>query len=331
LNIEPPRRTRVLLADDNVAVLESVSRYLAAAFDVVGLAGGGRQALDLASRLRPEVLVLDVSMPDLGGFQTLEQLRPVAPDTRVVFLTMHKDDDIAASAIDHGACGYVLKSRTHLDLISAIDNAVAGRLFLPSLTSLSRVAGHQHAVQVHGDDRRFLDDVGQFVAATLRSGEPIVILADDATRVGIAERLQARQMNVLMLAAQGQYVALDSALSLSQAMHDGQPDAERLAEIVHGLDRLRLAFPNGPRHRLTIWGDLSASLCRSGQVAAALELERIWSELTRSLPFFTVCSYSSHCFEHAAARHQLPNVCAQHSAVIAEHHAAPVSGNRGGL
>ena len=82
MNIEPPRRTRVLLADDNVAVLESVSRYLAAAFDIVGLAGGGRQALDLASRLRPEVLVLDVSMPDLGGFQTLEQLRPVAPDTR---------------------------------------------------------------------------------------------------------------------------------------------------------------------------------------------------------------------------------------------------------
>jgi DNA-binding NarL/FixJ family response regulator len=325
--MEPPRRARVLLADDNVAFLESVRRLLAAAVEVVAVAGGGRQALDLARHLRPEVIVLDVSMPDLDGFQTFEQLRHVAPDTRVVFLTMHKDDEIAASAINQGACGYVLKSRVHLDLIGAIDNAVAGRLFLPSLTSLSGVAGNQHAVQVHGDDRRFLDDVGQFVAATLRSGEPIVILADEATRVGLADCLQARQMNVLMLAAQGQYVALDSGLSLSQAMHDGEPDAERLAEIVHSLDRLRLAFPHGPRRRLTIWGDLSASLCRSGRVAAALELERIWHDLTRSLPFFTVCSYSTHCFEPAAARHQLANVCARHSAVIAEHRAAPPSGN----
>jgi hypothetical protein len=228
---------------------------------------------------------------------------------------MHRDDEIAASAIDQGARGYVLKSRAHLDLIGAIDHAVVGRLFLPSLTSLSNVAGHQHAVQVHADGRRFLDEVSQFVGAILRSGEPIVILAGEATRIGLAERLQARQMNLLMLAAQGQYVALDSALTLSQVMHEGRPDQGRLAEIVHGLDRQRLGFPKAPRGRLTIWGDLSACLCRSGQVAAALELERIWTDLTCSLPFFTVCSYSMDCFEHAAARDQLPNVCAQHSAV----------------
>ena len=70
--------------------LESVSRLLAAAFDIVATAADGRQALDLARRLRPDVVVLDVAMPDLDGFQTLEQLRRDGLDTRVVFLTMHR-------------------------------------------------------------------------------------------------------------------------------------------------------------------------------------------------------------------------------------------------
>jgi CheY-like chemotaxis protein len=75
MTVAPLARPRVLLADDHIAFLESVSRLLAAAFDIVALAGDGRQALDLARRLRPDVVVLDVAMPELGGFQTLQKLR----------------------------------------------------------------------------------------------------------------------------------------------------------------------------------------------------------------------------------------------------------------
>jgi DNA-binding NarL/FixJ family response regulator len=315
LNIAAPARPRVLLADDYIPFLESVSRLLAAAFDVVAIAGDGRQALDLARRLRPDVVVLDISMPDLNGFQTLEQLRRDGPETRVVFLTMHGDDELVVAAINAGAHGYVLKSRIHLDLISAIDHALAGRLFVPSLTSLSTVAGIGHTLQFHTNDSHFLDEVSQLVGATLRSGEQVVIVTSEATRIGVAQRLQARQMNLAMLAQRGQYVAQDSALALSQVMHDGRPDKERLAEIIRDLDRFRLTGPNGPRGRLTIFGDITVSLCRNGDFEAALELEGIWNELTRALPFFTVCSYPIDCFEHSEARNQLPNVCAEHSAV----------------
>ena len=122
-------------------------------------------------------------------------------------------------------------------------------------------------------------------------------------------------MDLAMLAQRRLYVAQDSAQALSRVMRDGRPDRERLAEIIHGLDRLRLAAPNGPRGRLTIFGDMTVSLCRNGYFEAALELERIWNELTRALPFFTVCSYPIDCFEHSAARNQLPKVCAEHNAV----------------
>src|SRR4029453_5826127 len=83
---------------------------------------------------------------------------------------------------------------------------------------------------------------------------------------------------------------------LSQVMHEGRPSKERLAEIIHGLDRSRQTIPNGPRGRLTIFGDMAVSLCRNGDFDAALEVERMWNELTRALPFFTVCRYPIDCF-----------------------------------
>ena len=203
-----------------------------------------------------------------------------------------------------------------MDLISAIDHALAGRLFVPSLTSLSTVAGSRHAVQFHANDSLGLDDISQLVAATLLgSDEPVVLVTDAATRTGVAQRLEAQHIDLARLAKRGQYVAQDSALALSHVMHAGRPDKERVAEMIHGLDLLRLTVANRPRGRLTIVGDMSACLCANGDVQAALALERIWDDLTRALPFFTVCSYPIDCLENSESPHLLSNVCAAHNAV----------------
>jgi len=121
-------------------------------------------------------------------------------------------------------------------------------------------------------------------------------------------------MNVAILKERGQYVPQDSALALSQVIRHGRPDKECLAEMVEDLERLRLAAPNGPG-RITIVGDMSASLWLNEEFEAALELERIWDDLTRALPFFTVCCFPIGCFEPEAASDQLQHVCAEHSAV----------------
>jgi hypothetical protein len=254
-------------------------------------------------------------MPELDGFRTLERLRRDSPETRVVFLTMHRDDEFVAAAINGGAHGYVLKSRIHLDLSSAIDHALGGRLFVPSLTSLSTVAGTRHTVQFHADDRHFLDGISELVGATLRSGEQVVIVASEATRVGVAQRLQARQMSLAMPVEQGQYIEQDSALAVSQMLHDGKPDRGCLGGYVRDLDRLRLAASNGSGSRLTIVRDVSASLWRNGDLETAMEIERLWNELTHRLPFFTVCTYPTECFVPTAARDLLPRLCQEHSAV----------------
>ena len=313
-------RSRVLLADDHAPLLESVCRSLDAAFDIVATADGGRQALDLATRLRPDVAVLDIGMPDCDGFEVLRQLRQGGMDTRVVFLTMNDDDDFAAAAIKAGAQGYVLKSRIHVDLIGAIDHVLAGRLFLPSLTSLSILAGRRHTLQFHADDAHYVDEVSRLAEATLRSGAPFALISGDAIRHGVAERLKARGMNLALLAEREQYVAHDTEAALSEMMEGGRPDKGRLAEMIHGLEWLRQAVPSRAPARLTIVGDMSAALCRRGSFAAALEVERIWDELTHALPFFTVCCYPIESARDADVRDRLSAVCAEHSAVVHARH-----------
>jgi len=311
-----PARPRLLVADDSPQILESVVGFLATRFEVVATATNGREAVDLTLRLRPDVAVLDIGMPELDGFQVVQELRRNGAQTRAVFMTVHQDDGFVAAAVECGVHGYVLKSRFHTALISAIKHALAGRLFVPSLTALSTVGGSsRHAVQIHLNDRVFLDEVGEFVNATLRSGEPVVLVTSEATRDGVAQRLKGRGMDLEKLVARGQYVAMDSAEALSQIMRDGRPDQDALAEIVDGLDRSRLAYSQGPARRITVFGDITVSLCRNGNIEAAIEIEHIWNDLTRTLPIFTVCSYPVQCFQHDGARTLFPGVCATHSAV----------------
>ncbi len=307
-------RPRVLVADDHPQMLASVRDLLSTDFDVVATATDGRQAVDLALRLQPDIVVLDVAMPECDGFQAAHALRQQGSRTRVVFLSMHRTDEFVSAAMSAGAHGYVLKSRIYSDLASAIDYAFDGRHFVPFLTSLSTLAGGQHAVQFHKNDRFFLDEVSRFVGSALRSGEPVVVVAGEATREGLAHRLRAQELDLGTLASRGQFATHDSAKALSRMMHGGYPDREFLAEMVEDFERTRVASANRPDCRLTIVGDLNVSLCRNGEVDAAIEVERLWDDLTSGLPFFTVCSYPVDCFEQAGAE-LFGRVCAAHGAV----------------
>jgi CheY-like chemotaxis protein len=307
-------RPRVLVADDHPQVLESVSGLLSTDFDVVATATHGLQAVDLALRLRPDIVVLDVAMPGFDGFQTAHTLRQKGSPARIVFLTMHRTDEFISTAMRAGGHGYVLKSRIYSDLASAIDHAFHGRRFLPFLTSLSTLVGGQHTVQFHMNDRFFLDEVSRFVGSALRAGEPVVVVAGEATREGLAHRLHAQELDLGTLSSRGQFVAHDSATAVSRMMHGGHPDRNFLAEMVNDLERTRVASTHRPDCRLTIVGEMSVTLCRNGDIEAAIELERIWDDLTNGLPFFTVCSYPVECFEGVGAE-VFARICAAHSAV----------------
>lgn len=127
---------RVLLVDDNLEMLESAAAVLASGFEIVGRANDGRAALEAAGRLRPDVIVLDISMPGMCGFEVASRLRAAGSNAAVVFLTVHDDEEFVRAASDAGGLGYVLKPRLATELPQAAFEASEGRRYVS--TSLSR-------------------------------------------------------------------------------------------------------------------------------------------------------------------------------------------------
>lgn len=126
------KRPRVLLADDHKEMRDRVTRYLEVEFDVVEAVADGRTLLDAASRLNPDICLLDISMPSLNGIETAIQLKQLGSKAKVLFLTIHEDVDFLEAALRTGASGYVLKRRIASDLRPAIRDVLAGKTFISS-------------------------------------------------------------------------------------------------------------------------------------------------------------------------------------------------------
>lgn len=130
---------RVLLADDH-AVLRSGLRLLLTSqneFEVVGEASSGTETLTLAEQLQPDLILLDLSMPALGGLDALPALRKLVPLARILILTMHDDPQYLRQALKHGASGYVLKKAADAELLSAMRGVLRGEVYVhPSMTRI---------------------------------------------------------------------------------------------------------------------------------------------------------------------------------------------------
>lgn len=116
-------RSRVLLADDHDGIRERVRRLLEFDFDVVGEVPDGRSLLTAVEELKPDVVVLDICMPELSGIEAAEILRVQGCDAKLVFLSVNEDPDFVADGLAAGAQGYVVKSRMVSDLVTAIRRA----------------------------------------------------------------------------------------------------------------------------------------------------------------------------------------------------------------
>lgn len=120
------RRPRVLLADDYANILKAMERLLSSSCDVVGMVSTGAQLLDAASRLRPDVVVVDLHLPDMSGLEACRQLKAAAPDGSVILLTAANDPKVRQGAFESGASAFVPKYRAGDELLPAIERAFAG-------------------------------------------------------------------------------------------------------------------------------------------------------------------------------------------------------------
>jgi DNA-binding NarL/FixJ family response regulator len=121
------KRPRLILADDHRMVAEGLKRLLEEDFDLVGIVEDGRELVDETARMKPDVVVVDITMPRLNGLEAIPLIKNAAPNTKVVVVTMHREPAYARRAFSVGADGFVLKHAAAEDLIGAIWAAIEGR------------------------------------------------------------------------------------------------------------------------------------------------------------------------------------------------------------
>jgi DNA-binding NarL/FixJ family response regulator len=124
------KRPRVLLADDHTLVLEAFRNLLEPANDVVGTVKDGLDLLDAGPALKPDVILVDVAMPQLNGLEAGRRLKKMMPGVKLIFLTMNEDPDLAAEAMRNGASGYLLKTSAASELFHAIQAALKGSSYV---------------------------------------------------------------------------------------------------------------------------------------------------------------------------------------------------------
>lgn len=133
--MEHRHRARLLIADDHTLLAEACKSLLEPEFEVVGIVDNGRALLRMAGELKPEVLIVDIAMPQLNGLDAADQIKRLLPATKLVFLTMNMSPEVAAEAFRRGASGYVVKSSAAEELVTAIRRALRSESYMsPSIT-----------------------------------------------------------------------------------------------------------------------------------------------------------------------------------------------------
>jgi DNA-binding NarL/FixJ family response regulator len=163
-------RRRILLGDDHVMILNGIKGLLESHYEVVGAEKNGKDLIEAALRLKPDLVVLDVSMPILNGIDAAREIKKAQPSIKLIFLTMQTNAIYLRKALEAGASGYVLKSGAAEELLSAIETVCMGNVYITP-------------------------DFGQDVLETIRDW--------DARREGSSVELTDRQRHILQLLAEG--------------------------------------------------------------------------------------------------------------------------------
>jgi len=179
---------RLMLADDHRMLREGLRRSMAdQGFDVVGEARDGEEAIRLADDLQPDVILMDVTMPEMDGVEATRQIKKNRPEVRIVMLTMHADQEVLASAIRAGASGYLVKDCSTEEIASAVRMAASGETALSPQLAASMLDEVRKLDQPANEEDRVI---------TKREEEVLQLIADGCSTPEVAERLFISQKTV---------------------------------------------------------------------------------------------------------------------------------------
>jgi DNA-binding NarL/FixJ family response regulator len=181
-HMEHRSRARLLIADDHILLAEACKSLLEPEFEVVGIVNNGRALLQAASELKPDLVIVDIAMPQLNGLDAGEQLKHLLPSIKLVYLTMNLEPEVAAEAFRRGASGYVLKNSAAEELVTAIRRALKGESYLSSSITKDTVKFLLRSGKSWNEEKRI----------TARQSEVLQLLAEGKSMKEIASVLNLK-------------------------------------------------------------------------------------------------------------------------------------------
>jgi CheY-like chemotaxis protein len=318
------------------------------ALEIVGLASDGPEAVLKAAALRPDLILMDINLPELSGIQAAAEIRGFSPESKILFVSQNLDFDVALAALNAGGFGYVVKSDAERELLTAIETVMSGERFVSALLASHDFAGvlgpqvpirlgteesiessapgllrkkpfgHSHEVEFYGDDETFLIRCARFIGLALANGDAAIAIMTPAHHNRLRQKLESEGCDVPEAIEQERYLAMEPADLLSIFLLNGQPDAGRFLKAGGDLIVTALKAATGKHPRVAVCGECPDLLHAEGKAEAAIEMERLWNELASMYNVDSLCGYPIERFRSEEQGAIFQRICAEHSAVYSQ-------------
>jgi DNA-binding NarL/FixJ family response regulator len=298
---------RILVVEDHPAFRRLICAALQrrAEFQTIE-AADGLEAVQKAEKLQPDLILLDINLPKMHGFEVAKQIRTLAPHARLLFMSQESSSDIVRKALSLGAHGYIQKLSAATDLWPAIEAVLDGRRFVSSGVALTEPADapapRRHEILFCSDDAAVVDGFIRFVARALNAADAAIVLVTESHRTPLLQGLRTQGVDIDGAIERGTYVSFDA---------DVAPDSARFIEAANGVRQA--AAKAGKAHpRLALCGERAGRLWAEGRTAEAAQLEQLCSELAHDVDI--LCLYP---VPYTKDNPALTRICAEHTAVSA--------------
>jgi DNA-binding NarL/FixJ family response regulator len=303
---------RILVAEDHHEFRRLIYSTLQQReeFQIIGEALDGLEAVRLAEKLQPDVILLDIGLPRLNGLEATKLIRKLAPQVKILFLSQESSSDIVEECLRLGGLGYVQKMRTASDLLLAIDSVLRGIEFVSSglrpRASADAPAHHHHEVLFSSGEEALRASLTRFVASALRVGNAAIILVAESRRASLVGRLYAEGAEIQDAMQRGTCGLLDATYT---------PDPIRVLEAVRASSEA--AVKAGKRDaRVAVCCERAGRLWAEGKTDEAVEVEQHCDDLAKKHDVDILCVYPSSCCQEDA--HVFERIRAEHTAVHTE-------------
>src|ERR1051326_2118602 len=306
----------VVVVDD----FEPFRRYVCSALEdrdeiqVVGQAWNGVSALEVAERLRPDLVLLDIALPKMNGLEVAKHLRQLVPASKVLIVSQQFSFDMVEAALRAGALGYIHKLRVGIELLPGINAVRLGRYYVGGVFS-ERAHGPmaRHEVQFVSNDLALQQSFADYITANLKKGTPVIVKTSEKQRSAIWNRLAGAGLDVDRALQTGMLVPIDAAEIISRLFCDGVPEATRFFDIASPLieTAARKGNPGRPPQIALCRHALPTLLDNGG--AKAFRLEGLWNLMARRFGLDILCAYDVDGTERQAGI--LESLRAEHSAI----------------